>query len=59
VVFTVMQLGNRSALQMLFVFAVALFFGWMALRTRSILGVTLAHGLTNVFLFLVFPFLVS
>ena len=59
VVFTVMQLGNRSALQMLFVFAVALFFGWMALRTRSILGVTLAHGLTNVCLFLVFPFLVS
>ena len=30
-------------------------FAWYVARTRSILGVTLAHGLTNVFLLIVLP----
>jgi len=36
---------------------VALFFGYSVHKTGSILGVTLSHGLTNIGLFLVFPFL--
>jgi uncharacterized protein len=58
-VFAVMHLGYRSWVDFLFVFIVALFFGWVVLRTRSILGVTIAHGLTNIGLFLVFPFLLA
>jgi membrane protease YdiL (CAAX protease family) len=54
--FTAVQIGQESALHVLFVFPVALLFGWTARRTGSILGVSLSHGLTNVFLFLVFPF---
>lgn len=56
-VFAVMHLGYRSWLDLIFVFAVALFFGWVVRRSGSILGVALAHGLTNICLFLIFPFL--
>jgi hypothetical protein len=42
---------------MILVFTVALLFGWVAEATWSLLGVTLAHGLTNIVLFLVMPFL--
>ena len=57
--FAVMHLGYQSLTDFLFVLAVALFFGLVVLRTSSILGVTLAHGLTNIGLFLVFPFLAA
>jgi membrane protease YdiL (CAAX protease family)/LysM repeat protein len=58
-VFAVLHLGYKSLLDVLFVFVVALFFGWVVLKTGSILGATLAHGLTNIGLFLVFPFLIG
>ncbi len=54
-VFTILHLGYQSVLDLVFVFAVALYFGFYVRRTRSIFGVSLAHGLVNVSLFLVFP----
>jgi hypothetical protein len=57
VLFAVLHIGYRSLLDVVFVLAVGLFFGWMVHRTRSLLGVTLSHGLTNIVLFLVMPFL--
>ncbi len=59
IVFAVLHMGYHSALDIVFVFAVAVIFGWVTLRTGSILGVSLAHGLTNITLYLVFPFLIS
>jgi len=59
VLFAVLHIGYRSLVDMLFVLVVGLFFGWMAQRTRSLVGVTLSHGLTNIVLFLVMPFLVG
>lgn len=56
-VFAVLHTGHRSLAEVFFVFGVALFFGWFVYRTRSIVGVSLAHGLINVWLFLVVPFL--
>ncbi|MBE2235252.1 MAG: CPBP family intramembrane metalloprotease [Anaerolinea sp.] len=56
-VFAVLHAGYKSLLDVVFVFVVALFFGWIVARTRSLLGVTLAHGLTNIMLFLVMPYL--
>ena len=38
-------------------FVVAIFFGWIVAKTNSLLGVTLAHGLTNIMLFMVMPYL--
>ena len=54
--FAIMHMGFHSVLDVLFVFGVAMFFGWVVKKTGSLLGVTLAHGLTNIMLFLVFPF---
>ncbi len=56
--FAALHVGHRSAIDILFVFGVGIFFGWVAARTGSIVGVTLSHGLTNIMLFLVVPLLI-
>jgi hypothetical protein len=57
--FAVLHLGYQSPLDVIFVFLVALLFALLTEWTRSIWGVSLAHGLTNVTLFLVFPFIIG
>ena len=59
ILFAVLHTGYQSLLDVRFVAAVGLFFGWIVFRTRSLLGVTLAHGLTNIILFLVMPFVLG
>ncbi len=54
--FAVLHVGFLSLIDVVFVFAVALFFGWVVKRTGSLFGVTLAHGITNILLYLVVPF---
>lgn len=56
-IFAMMHMGHSSWLDILFVFGVSMLFSWAVSRTRSLLGVTLAHGLTNILLFLVMPVL--
>ena len=56
-VFAILHLGYKSVTDVAFVFAVGLLFGWLVARTRSLLGVTLSHGITNIALYLVVPFL--
>lgn len=56
VLFAVVHVGYRSLLDVIFVFAVAMFFAWVVKKTGSLLGVTLAHGITNILLYLVIPF---
>ena len=56
-IFAMMHMGHASWLDIPFVFGVSLFFSWVVSKTGSILGVTLAHGLTNIALFLVLPLL--
>lgn len=59
VLFTVLHLGYRSVLEAAFVFGVAILFGLFTLRRGSLLGVSLSHGLINISLYLVFPFLLA
>ena len=54
--FAVLHMGFLSLIDVVFVFLVALFFGWVVKKTGSLFGVTLAHGITNVSLYLVVPF---
>jgi membrane protease YdiL (CAAX protease family) len=54
-IFAMMHMGHASWLDIFFVFGVSLYFSWIVEKTKSILGVTIAHGLTNVMLFLVLP----
>jgi len=55
VLFAVLHVGYQSLLDVLFVFNVALFFGLARTVTGSIVGVSLAHGMTNILLFLTMP----
>lgn len=54
-VFSVLHIGYFSILDVLFVTGVGLLFAYIARWSGSILGVTLAHGINNVMLFLVMP----
>jgi membrane protease YdiL (CAAX protease family) len=45
-----------SWVDVIFVFGIALFFGWVVKKTGSLLGVSLSHGITNIMLFIVAPF---
>ncbi|MFQ6019753.1 MAG: lysostaphin resistance A-like protein [Dehalococcoidia bacterium] len=56
-IFAILHIGYRSALDVAFVFAIALIYAWAVRKTGSILGVSLSHGLTNIMLFLVAPFI--
>ncbi len=58
-VFAVLHIGYLSILDVVFVFGVGLFFSLIVHRTHSIWGVSLAHGLTNIALFLIVPFIAA
>ena len=55
--FAIMHLGFLSWADIAFVFVIALFFGWVVKKTGSLFGVILAHGITNILLFIVMPYL--
>ena len=57
VIFSILHTGWMSFLDLIFVFLVAIFYGFVFQRTRSIFGISFSHGLTNIFLFVVMPFL--
>lgn len=57
--FTVLHIGYKSILDIMFVFAVGMIFGKLVRQSGSIVGVTLAHGMTNITLFLIMPHLVA
>jgi len=53
--FAILHIGWHSPVDLAFVFAVGLYFSLVVRFTRSLLGVSLAHGATNVTLFLIVP----
>jgi len=57
ILFTALHVGWQSGLDLAFVFGVAVFYGYAFQKTRSLLGVTLSHGISNSFLFLIMPFI--
>jgi len=56
-IFGVLHITHRSPVDLVFVFAVALFFSLTVGFFRSLLGVSLAHGLTNIGLYIIWPYL--
>lgn len=54
-VFAALHIGWLSMPALVFVFSIGLFYGFMALKTGSIIGVSISHGITNIVLFLVAP----
>ena len=57
--FAVLHIGYRSWLDLIFIFFVGLIFSLVVEKTRSLIGVTLAHGLASISLFLLFPLLLA
>ena len=57
VLFASMHIGWQSPPDLLFVFGVGLFYGYVFQKTRSLTGITLSHGITNITMFLLAPFL--
>ncbi len=56
-IFGVLHITHRSPVDLVFVFAVALLFSVTVSFFRSLLGVSLAHGLTNIGLYIIWPHL--
>jgi hypothetical protein len=56
ILFAILHIGFLSWVDIVFVFAIALFFGWIVHKTRSLLGVILCHGIINIVLFIIAPF---
>jgi membrane protease YdiL (CAAX protease family) len=57
--FAVLHVGYQSAPDVIFVFAVGLLFALAVRYTGSIFGVTIGHGLTNITLFLIAPYVIG
>ncbi len=55
VLFALLHMGYYSVAELAFVFVVGLFLAWVVVRSGSILGTSLAHGLLNSVLFLFAP----
>ncbi len=54
--FTALHIGWNSIEDLIFVFLVAIFYGYAFYKTKSLFGVTLSHGISNTFLFVIIPF---
>jgi membrane protease YdiL (CAAX protease family) len=54
-VFAVLHIGYMSPIDLVFVFGVGLLYGWVFERSRSIIGISIAHGQANVVLFFIAP----
>jgi LysM repeat protein len=59
ILFAILHVGYKSFLDVIFVLVVAMIFGLVVQRTGSLLGVSISHSLTNICLFLVFPFFIG
>ena len=46
----------NSSLDLIFIFGVSTCYGYIFQKTRSILGISISHGLCNVVLFIILPF---
>lgn len=58
-IFAMLHITHRSPLDLLFVFGVALLFSFAFVLFKSILGVSLDHGLTNIGLYIIWPHLLK
>jgi uncharacterized protein len=55
--FAVLHIGYLSIVDFIFVFVVGVLFGYIVKWTGSLVGVTIAHGMTNITMYLIMPFL--
>jgi len=54
-IYAILQVGFGSILHIIFILAVGIYFGFVVKKTNSIFGVSLAHGLMSIIVYLVMP----
>jgi membrane protease YdiL (CAAX protease family) len=54
-IFSILHISYRSVSDLIFVFTISLLFSVIAAFSRSILGISLAHGIINVSLYILWP----
>lgn len=59
IIYSVMHIGHLSLENALFIFAIGLVVGQVVRWSGSIFGVSLAHGLANVSMFLIMPYIAA
>ncbi len=57
ILFTCFNISWKSPLDLIFIFAVSICYGYIFQKTHNVLGVSISHGLCNVALFIILPFL--
>lgn len=55
VIFMLLHAGWMSITDLIFVFLVGVFYSIMFLKTKSIVGIAISHGITNIMLFIILP----
>jgi membrane protease YdiL (CAAX protease family) len=58
VLFNILNIGWNSPANVIFIFLVSLYYGYIFQKSGSIFGIGISHGLCNVVLYLMLPFLV-
>ncbi len=56
--YAIMYIGFVPLTWLAFAFLISLYFGWVVNETDSIMGAALAHGICNIALYLIFPFII-
>jgi membrane protease YdiL (CAAX protease family) len=59
VLFAVLHLGYHSVPDLVFVLFAGLMFGFLVWKTHSLIGASLAHGIANISLYVVFPLMIN
>jgi membrane protease YdiL (CAAX protease family) len=57
--FAILHIGQLSVLEVFFVFAIAMCFAWIVKWSGSLIVVIIAHGITNIILYLIAGFLLT
>lgn len=53
-----LHIGYLSVVDVGLVLIAGLFFGWIVQKAGTLMGVALSHGITNILLYLIVPFLI-
>lgn len=56
ILFTAFNISWNSPIDLIFIFAISMCYGYVFQKTHSILGISISHGLCNVVLFIILPF---
>ncbi len=55
--FTILNIGWNSPINLIFIFLISLYYGYVFHITRSVIGIGISQGLCNVILFILLPYI--